>query len=124
MKKLMLLLASAVLFANSAEAALSEKLRVLSIDLGNAAINTPGMPSGEVAQELRGLLEKADPDVLCLQGATDWETCERIANRKRCVRIGAGIYESTIDFAAKRVHILDNLAFTIELSERELGTQV
>jgi hypothetical protein len=89
MKKLILLLASAVLFAaNSAQAAtLSEKLRVLSIDLGNAAINTPGMPGGEVAQELRGLLEKADPDVLCLQGATDWETCERIANLKPGFRL-------------------------------------
>ena len=87
MKKLILLLASVVLFANSAEAALSEKLRVLSIDLGNAAINTPGMPGGEVAQELRGLLEKADPDVLCLQGATDWETCERIANLKPGFRL-------------------------------------
>jgi hypothetical protein len=89
MKKLILLLASVVLYVgNNAQAAtLSEKLRVLSIDLGNAPINTPGLPGGDAAQELRGLLEKADPDVLCLQGATDWESCERIANLKPGFRL-------------------------------------
>jgi hypothetical protein len=87
MKKLILPILALFAASSLQAAALSEKLRVLSIDLGNAAINTPGMPGGEVAQELRGLLEKADPDILCLQGATDWESCERIANLKPGFRL-------------------------------------
>ena len=66
---------------------LPERLRVLSVDLENALIETPGTPGGEAAQELRTLLEKADPDVVCLQGVTDWETCDRICKLKPGLRV-------------------------------------
>jgi hypothetical protein len=66
---------------------LPERLRVLSVDLENALIETPGTPGGEAAQELRTLLEKADPDVICLQGVTDWETCDRICKLKPGLRV-------------------------------------
>ncbi|MGZ8921123.1 MAG: endonuclease/exonuclease/phosphatase family protein, partial [Limisphaerales bacterium] len=83
MKKLLLLVTVlGFLVGTMSRAGLPEKLRVLSIDLGNASIGTPGLPGGEVAEELRSLLEKADPDVICLQGATDWESCERICSLK------------------------------------------
>jgi hypothetical protein len=66
---------------------LPDKLRVLSVDLENALIETPGVPGGELAQDLRTLLEKADPDVVCLQGAIDWESCERICKLKPGLRV-------------------------------------
>lgn len=88
MKKLILTVVFLATFtAANAHAGLPEKLRVLSIDLGNANIGTPGTPGGEVAQELRSLLEKADPDVICLQGATDWESSERICSLKPGFRL-------------------------------------
>lgn len=88
MKKIILLVSILGFFtASTARAGLPEKLRVLSIDLGNASIGTPGLPGGELAQELRSLLEKADPDVICLQGATDWESCERIGSLKPGFRL-------------------------------------
>jgi hypothetical protein len=81
MKKVVFTLLLALAGAVQA-ASLGEKLRVLSIDLQNARVETPGAPGSELAQELRGLLEKADVDVICVQGARDWENCERICNLK------------------------------------------
>src|ERR1041384_6554945 len=63
-------------------AGLPDKLRVLSVDLQNARIETPGTPGSELSQELRRLLEMADVDVVCLQGAVDWENCERVCKLK------------------------------------------
>ena len=83
MKKLLLLISlAAFTVVNSQCATLPEKLRVLSVNLENALIQDPGVPGGEIAQELRTLLEKADPDVICLQGVLDWETGERICKLK------------------------------------------
>jgi hypothetical protein len=89
MRKFLLLIASfAILTGFDAYCGgMPEKLRVLSVDLENALIATPGIPGGEVAQELRTLLEKADPDVVCLQGVTDWESCERICKLKPGLRV-------------------------------------
>lgn len=89
MKKFHILFAVvAFLLAPKVESAgLPDKLRVLSVDLQKTLIGTPGVPGGEVAQELRTLLEKADPDVICLQGVTDWETCERICKLKPGLRV-------------------------------------
>ena len=89
MKKLLLFIASGALICalNVQSGGLPDKLRVLSVDLENALIETPGVPGGEVAQELRTLLEKADPDVICLQGTTDWESCERICKLKPGFRV-------------------------------------
>jgi hypothetical protein len=89
MKKLLLFIASGALICalNVQSGGLPDKLRVLSVDLENALIQTPGVPGGEVAQELRTLLEKADPDVICLQGTTDWETCDRICKLKPGFRV-------------------------------------
>ena len=84
MKNIFVFIAAVALLlaVNARAAAISEKLRVLSVDLENAVIGNPGMPGGEIAQDLRTLLEKADPDVVLLQGATDWESCERICKLK------------------------------------------
>jgi hypothetical protein len=83
MKKLLFIISLAALaLANSQSANLPEKLRVLSINLENTLIQAPGVPGGEIAQELRTLLEKSDPDVICLQGVLDWETGERICKLK------------------------------------------
>ena len=89
MKKLQVLFAILALLLewNVQSAGLPDKLRVLSVDLQKVLIGTPGVPGGEVAQELRTLLEKADPDVICLQGVTDWETCERICKLKPGLRV-------------------------------------
>ena len=87
MRKILFLTFALFTTANAVTAALPEKVRVLSIDLGNALIEAPGLPGGETAQELRNLLEKADPDVICLQGANDWESCERIIKLKPGFRI-------------------------------------
>ncbi len=83
MKKLLFIISLAALtLANSQSATLPEKLRVLSINLENTLLQAPGVPGGEIAQELRTLLEKSDPDVICLQGVRDWETGERICKLK------------------------------------------
>jgi hypothetical protein len=89
MKKLFVLVALAASLAalNVRSGGLPDKLRVLSVDLENALIEMPGVPGGEVAQELRTLLEKADPDVICLQGAIDWESCDRICKLKPGLRV-------------------------------------
>lgn len=89
MKKLLLFVTSIAL-ANllcARAASLPEKLRVLSVDLDNALIETPGAPGGEVAQQLRTLLENADPDVVSLQGVLDWETADRICKLKPGFRV-------------------------------------
>lgn len=89
MKNLLSLLASFALLAafQAQAAALPEKLRVLSIDVENSLIEKPGVPGGEVTQNIRTLLENADPDVVCLQGVVDWETAERICNLKPGFRL-------------------------------------
>ncbi len=89
MKKLILFVVSLALLAalRVESGTLPERLRVLSVDLESALIGTPGLPGGEVAQSLRTLLEKADPDVLCLQGVLDWETCDRICKLKPGLRV-------------------------------------
>jgi hypothetical protein len=88
MRKLIFFVAAIALqFALHAVAALPEKLRVLTVDLENGLIQTPGLPGGELAQDLRTLLEKADPDIICLQGVTDWESCERICKLKPGLRV-------------------------------------
>ena len=89
MRKILVLIASIALLStfNGRTAGLPEKLRVLSVDLENALIQRPGVPGGELAQDLRTLLEKADPDVICLQGAIDWESCDRICKLKPGLRV-------------------------------------
>jgi hypothetical protein len=87
MNKLFVCIAALALAFQVSAGAISEKLRVLTIDLESALIGTPGVPGGEIAQELRTLLEKADPDVICLQGATDWESCDRICKLKPGLRV-------------------------------------
>ena len=92
MRKMFVPVALVALFASFAalnvySGGLPERLRVLSLDLENALIETPGTPGGEVAQELRTLLEKADPDLVCLQGVTDWEACDRICKLKPGLRV-------------------------------------
>jgi hypothetical protein len=88
MKKIILIIALALLTASHVNAAaLSEKLRVLSIDLENALIETPGVPGGEIAQHVRTLIENADPEIICLQGVLDWESAERICKLKPGFRL-------------------------------------
>ncbi len=71
------------LLALSAQAAtLPDKVRVLALDLQNTRIETPGTPGSELSQELRHTLEMADVDIICVQGAIDWENCERICQLK------------------------------------------
>src|ERR1043165_575967 len=65
----------------------AEKVRVLTVDLERARIETPGVPGSELSQELRHLLETADVDIVCLQGATDWESCEKICKLKPGLRV-------------------------------------
>lgn len=84
---LVAVLFAAVFTVESRSAALPEKLRVLTVDLENARVETPGAPGSELSQELRKLLETADVDVLCVQGAADWETCERICKFKPGLRV-------------------------------------
>src|SRR3954469_13673895 len=81
MKKILAALFVALVL-NARAAALPDKVRVLSIDLQNTRIETPGTPGSEVSQELRHVLEIADVDLLCVQGAIDWENCERICQLK------------------------------------------
>ncbi len=73
--------------SNTQGAGLPEKLRVLSIDLQNARLQAPGTPGDQLTQELGKLLEKADPDIICVQGATDWENCDTICKLKRGFRV-------------------------------------
>lgn len=87
MKKLLAIISIALASAVAQAATLPEKLRVLSIDLDRSLIETPGVPGGEVAQQVRTLLENADPDVVCLQGVLDWETAERVGRLKSGFRM-------------------------------------
>jgi len=84
-------LSLAVLFGALAltgrSAGLPEKVRVLTLDLESARIETPGVPGSELSQELRRFLEMADVDLICLQGVTDWETCEKICKLKPGLRV-------------------------------------
>lgn len=88
MKPFPLLVLLGLCFAlNGQSGGLPEKLRVLTIDLENARIEMPGTPGSELSQDLRRLLETADVDVVCLQGANDWESCERICKLKPGLRV-------------------------------------
>jgi hypothetical protein len=68
-------------------AGLPEKLRILSVDLGAINSQEMGKAGSAFNQELQKLLEKADPDIVCLQGATDWETCDNICKLKQGLRV-------------------------------------
>ncbi len=70
---------SLLLLPGAKASALPDKLRVLSLDLQNARIEIPGTPGSELSQDLRRVLETADVDVVCVQGAIDWENCQRLA---------------------------------------------
>ena len=109
MKKLLLLISfAAFTLATSQSATLPEKLRILSVNLENALIQSPGVPGGEIAQELRTLLEKSDPDVICLQGVLDWETGERICKLKPGFHVVtcSGFQSQTEGTAAPQIAIL------------------
>ncbi len=83
MKNLFLaFLAGAALWLNARAASLPDKLRVFSLDLRNSRVETPGTPGSELSQDLRRILEAADVDIVCVQGAVDWENCERICQLK------------------------------------------
>ena len=66
--------------------AMPEKLRVFSVDLGNTPIVTAGS-GNEATHALKQWLDKADPDVICLQGVLDWETSARIAELRPGFRV-------------------------------------
>ncbi|HEX7859946.1 MAG TPA: hypothetical protein VF773_06460 [Verrucomicrobiae bacterium] len=87
MKKLFAVVSVALASVIAQAATLPEKLRVLAVDLDRALIETPGVPGGEIAQQVRTLLENADPDVVCLQGVLDWETAERVGRLKPGFRL-------------------------------------
>src|SRR4051812_41315197 len=82
-------LALAALFAAvTAQAAkLPEKLRILSCDVASLAIQSPSGSTNDLSAELRRLLDKADPDIVFLQGVTDWETSERISKLRPGLRV-------------------------------------
>jgi len=86
-KYLPVILLFGLLALNGRAAGFAEKVRVLTIDLENARIETPGVPGSELSQELRRFLEMADVDIVCLQGATDWESCEKICKLKPGLRV-------------------------------------
>ena len=67
-------------------AAMPEKIRVFSLDLGNAAITTEGS-GNEATHALKQWLDKADPDIICLQGVRDWDTSARIAELRPGMRV-------------------------------------
>jgi hypothetical protein len=73
---------STLVVLSARAAALPDKVRVLALDLQNTRVETPGTPGSELSQELRHILELADVDIICVQGATDWENCERICQLK------------------------------------------
>src|SRR5687768_7610048 len=60
-------------------AALSEKLRVLSCDV-------PAAPTYDRAA-FKGLLDKADPDILFVQGVADWDAADQIAKLRPGLRV-------------------------------------
>lgn len=66
--------------------AMPEKLRVLSVDLGNVAVITEGS-GNEATHGLKQWLDKADPDIICLQGVRDWETSARVAELRPGFRV-------------------------------------
>src|SRR5690348_16801442 len=74
MKRPFLILLFIAILIPARAANLSEKLRAISCDLSTLSLQSPN----NVSAELKKLLDKADPDVVFLQGALDWETCERI----------------------------------------------
>ena len=81
--KLFLITAASGFFIFTASAAkLPEKIRVLSCDLAAAA------PS-DLSSELKALLDKADPDVVFLQHAADWEACDQICKLRPGLRVHA-----------------------------------
>src|SRR4051812_27020943 len=67
-------------------AKLPEKLRVLSCDLNGAAIQAGAAVNGATA-EIKSLLDKADPDIVFLQGVADWETSDRLSKLRPGLRV-------------------------------------
>jgi len=49
---------------------------------------------------------------------------QRIANRETAVRIGAGVDDDAVDFAAQRVYDIDQLAFSAVLRKPYLSTEL
>jgi hypothetical protein len=77
------LFAATLSYLNCHATNLSEKLRAISCDLSTLPLQSPG----DASQNLKSLLDKADPDVILLQGAPDWETCERICKLRPGLRV-------------------------------------
>ena len=75
-----------LVLASQAAGAIPEKLRVLSMDLGLAEITT-AEASNQITQQVRQMLERADPDLICLQGVRDWETSQRVAELRPGFRV-------------------------------------
>jgi hypothetical protein len=86
-RSLFSLVFSAAIFAATAQAAkLPEKLRILSCDLANVAIQTTSGPNNATT-DLKRLLDKADPDIVFLQHVADWEACDRICKLRPGLRV-------------------------------------
>ena len=73
-------LAAGTLVVATQAAKLPEKIRVLSCDLAAAGAN-------DVSSELKSLLDKADPDIVFLQHAADWEACDQICKLRPGLRV-------------------------------------
>jgi hypothetical protein len=70
---------------NSFSGALPEKARVLTIDLQNHRLQSVG--ADETSAQLQQLLQKSKPDLVCVQGALDWENCEQLAKLSSGMRV-------------------------------------
>jgi hypothetical protein len=68
-----------VVSAANSRAAFSEKLRVLSCEFVSADKYDHA--------DFKTLLNKADPDVVLIQGVADWEACERICQLRPGLRV-------------------------------------
>ena len=80
------LLACMALAVSSRAAVIPEKFRILSMDLNEARIAMEGA-TDEVTQGVQQMLNRADPDIICLQGVRDWETSERVAEMRPGFRV-------------------------------------
>src|SRR5688572_1491076 len=90
------------IFVVSGHAALSDKLRVLSCDLATLPIH-----ESNAAFALKNLLDKADPDIVFLQGAIDWEACDRICKLRPGLRVlTCSVFSAALNAKASQVAIL------------------